>query len=136
MKYGKEAIIEKESKRSKENRKANIELLQQKDRVRRQRNRQNVAKKLLSSNSPAYKSMCSLIKAVKKAQSVLSNSPCKRAIVVKKLSFQFSADAIDSKPKARPTALPEETKSSVIDFFMQDVSCQAPGKKRYNYCMK
>ena len=77
--------------------------------MRRQRNRQNVAKKLLSSSSPAYKSMCSLSKVVKKAQSALSNPPCKGAIV-KKLSFQFSAGAIDSKPKARPTALPEETK--------------------------
>ena len=73
--------------------------------------------------------MCSLIKAVKKAQSVLSNSPCKRAIVVKKLPFQFSADAIDSKPKARPTALPEETKSSEINFFMWDDLVRHMGKR-------
>ena len=72
--------------------------------------------------------MCSLSKVVKKAQSALSNPPCKGAIV-KKLSFQFSAGAIDSKPKARPTALPEETKSSEINFFMWDDLVRHMGKR-------
>ena len=130
QKYGKEAIKEKESKRRKEKRKANIELDWQKDRVRKQRSRQNAAKKLLSSDSPVYESTCSLGKAVKKAQSAFPNSPRKRAVIVKKLSLQFSTYSVDSKPKAGPTALPEETKLSTIDFFIKDyISRQAPRKR-------
>ena len=48
QKHGNEAIKEKELKRRKEKRKASIELVWQKDRVRKQRSRQNAAKKLLS----------------------------------------------------------------------------------------
>ena len=130
QKCGKEAIKEKESKRRKEKRKANIELVQQKDRVRKQRDRQNAAKKLLSSDSSACKSTCSLGKAVKKAQSAFPNSPSTRAVVVKKLSLQFCTDSVDSKPNAGLAALPEETKSSAINFFIRDdISHQAPGKR-------
>ena len=120
QKYGEEAIKEKESKRRKEKRKANIELVRQKERVRKQRSRKNAAKKLLSSDSPAYKSKCSLGKAVKKAQAALLNSPRKRPVVLKKLSLQFSTDSVDSKPKVGPTELPKETKSSAINFFIRD----------------
>ena len=130
QKYGKEAIKEKESERKKEKRKANIELVWQKGRVRKQRSRQNAAKELLSSDSPAYKSTCSLGNAVKKAQSVWPNSPHKRAVIVKKLSLQFSTDSVDSKPKAGLTALPEKTKSPSINFFTRDdIFCHAPGKR-------
>ena len=79
-------------------------------------------KKLLSSDSPAYKSTCSLGKDVKKAQSAFPNSPRKRAVVVKKLSLQFSTYSVDSKPKAGPTALPEETKLSTIDILIMGSS--------------
>ena len=108
---GKEAI-KKKKRIKKEERKtrANIELVQQKDRVRKQRSRQNAIMKLLSSDSPAYKSTCSLGKAVKKAQSALPNSPRKRAVAVKKLSLQFITDSVDAKPKAGLTVLPEGTK--------------------------
>ena len=109
QKYGKEAIKKKNQKGGKK-KEANIKLVQQKDRVRRQRSRQNVIKKLLSSDSPAYKSTCSLGKAVKKAQSALPNSPRKRAVAVKKLSLQFITDSVDAKPKAALTVLPEGTK--------------------------
>ena len=55
QKYGKEAI-KKKIKKEERKKKANIELVQQKNRVRRQRSRQNTIKKLLSSDSLAYKS--------------------------------------------------------------------------------
>ena len=109
QKYGKEAI-KKKIKKEERKKKANIELVQQKNRVRRQRSRQNTIKKLLSSDSPAYKSTWSLGKAVKKAQSALPNSPRKRAVAVKKLSLQFITDSVDAKPKAGLTVLAEETK--------------------------
>ena len=109
QKYGKEAIKKKNQKGGKK-KEAKIKLDQQKDRVRRQRSRQNVIKKLLSSDSPAYKSTCSLGKAVKKTQSVLPNSLRKRAVAVKKLPLQFITDSVDAKPKAGLTVLPEETK--------------------------
>ena len=76
--------------------------------MRKQRSRKNAAKKLLSSDSPAYKSKCSLGKAVKKAQAALLNSPRKRPVVLKKLSLQFSTDSVDSKPKVGPTELPKD----------------------------
>ena len=98
--------------------------------MRKQRNRQNAAKKLLSSDSSACKSTCSLGKAVKKVQSAFPNSPPERAGVVKKLSLQFSTDSVDSKPKTGLTALPEETKSSPINFFIRDdISPQVLGKE-------
>ena len=100
----------KKNQKGGKKKKANIELVQQKNRVRRQRSRQNTIKKLLSSDSPAYKSTWSLGKAVKKAQSALPSSPRKRAVAVKKLSLQFITDSVDAKPKAGLTVLAEETK--------------------------
>ena len=85
-------------------------------RVRKQRSKQNKAKNLFSNDSPAYQSTCSLGNAVQSA--------------LKKLSLQFNTYSVDSKPKAGPTALPEETKSSVIKFLIRNyISCQAPGKR-------
>ena len=72
---------------------------------------------MLLSDSPAYKPTGSLGKAVKKAQSPFPNSPRKRVVFVKRLSSQFITNSLDDKPKAVPTALPEETKSSVITFL-------------------
>ena len=108
QKYGKEAI--KKNQKGGKKKKANIELVQQKNRLRRQRSRQNTIKKLLSSDSPPYKSTWSLGKAVKKAQSALPNSPRKKAVAVKKLSLQSITDSVDAKPKAELSVLAEETK--------------------------
>ena len=47
--------------------KANIELVQQKGRMRKQRSRQNVSKKSLSSDCLVHKSTCSLSKTIIKA---------------------------------------------------------------------
>ena len=64
----------KRIKKEERKRKSSIKLVSQKDRVRKQRTRQNAAKKLLASDTSAYKSICSHGKAVKEAQSVLSKS--------------------------------------------------------------
>ena len=65
-------IIENKQQQKKKNRKggekkANIELVQQKDRMRKQRIRQNVSQKSLSSDCLVHKSTCSLSKTIIKA---------------------------------------------------------------------
>ena len=129
-KYGENAIKEKESKRRKEKRLQNIELNREKDRLRKQKSRQNKAGKTVT-NSSSYKSVSTLSKAVKKAKSALSNSPRKRAAVVKKLSLEAGClEVTFPQTKQGATSLSEELKAAVTDFYLRDdISRQAPGKR-------
>ena len=87
-KHGEEAVNEKESKRRKEKRLANVEAEREKERERKGKSRQKkVESKSVVVTSLAYKSASTLGKAVKRAESALPKSPRKRATVVKKLSM-------------------------------------------------
>ena len=128
-KLGEKALKEKESKRRKAKRLENIELNREKDRLRKQRSRRK-AGKTTATASPCYKSLASLSKAVKKAKSALPNSPRKRATVVKRLSMEAGCEeAIFPLLKEGFTALSKVVKDAVIEFYLRDISRQAPGKR-------
>ena len=82
-------------------------------------------------NSPSYKSACTLTKAVKRAKSALPNSPHKRATVLKKLSLEAGClEVAFPQAKQGTTSIPEYVKTVVTEFILRDdISEQAPGKR-------
>ena len=129
-KHGEEAVKEKESKRRKEKRLANVEAQREKESGRKRKSRQKKAElKSVVVASPPYKSASNLGKAVKRTEPALPKSPRKRATVVKKLSMK-SNDTASPENKLGHTASDTSTVLLVKDFYQRDdISRQAPGKR-------
>ncbi|XP_065651101.1 E3 ubiquitin-protein ligase BRE1A-like [Hydra vulgaris] len=129
-KFGEKVVKEKESKKRKERRLANLEAEPEKERQRKRKSRQKrTESKSVAVTSPPYKSVSTLGKAVKRAESALPKSPRKRAKVVQKLLTKMNEIPSPEKKHSK-NALDALTTKLVLDFYQSDdISRQAPGKR-------